>query len=418
MARRSSLPFGCAPLVLLAGCYEARAQMLLHSLSDPLAVCGDGTRAAYYLEKPPADAEGGDANQTRTWIVDLMGGGWCHDEASCNKRCPAGSNDRLCTINAWPKWMPKEFTPSGILKVKDGFTLEKAYKVFVPYCTSDAHMGDSEAFNGRQFRGARVVRNVIADLQKNHGLGHLAPGQGKDLVILAGQSAGGRGAMVNLDYVADVLSYSPGKVETVGLLDSPLWLDLPSYDKEFDGFPKECQDVFSFANVTNTGTECAKTYTGKDAWKCIMGQYRIPTLKTPYFLVASQYDAFQLGQNHISLEDGQKVPAARDYGIDFATKTKALVKSIRRSWPDVASRLPNAVYSWACYNHAVTLEHKGFDGDSIGGLTIDMAFHQWLYQNASSAHQPSYEWVEECEGFACGRNCEKTSVTESNPLVV
>ena len=48
--------------------------------------------------------------------------------------------------------------------------LQNANKVFVRYCTSDAHMGNAANW-GRQFRGAEVVQAVLTDLVANKGLG-------------------------------------------------------------------------------------------------------------------------------------------------------------------------------------------------------------------------------------------------------
>jgi hypothetical protein len=39
--------------------------------------------------------------------------------------------------------------------------------------------------------------------------------------------------------------------------------------------------------------ECFAVYPS-DPWKCQMGQYRMPFVKTPFFLVASQFDSYQL----------------------------------------------------------------------------------------------------------------------------
>merc|ERR1719352_698766 len=72
--------------------------------------------------------------------------------------------------------------------------------------------------------------------------------------------------------------------------------------------------------------------------------------------------------------------------------------------------MTNAVYSWACYNHAISGTPWGFDWNSYDGTTtVGKAFTQWLHQtmdNSSSGEQPAFQWIEEdCEGFACGRAC-------------
>ena len=63
--------------------------------------------------------------------------------------------------------------------------------VYVPYCSSDAHMGDGAAVAGLlgqfQFRGRRLARAAVEQLVARR------PGQ---TVLFGGTSAGGRGSMV------------------------------------------------------------------------------------------------------------------------------------------------------------------------------------------------------------------------------
>merc|ERR1712118_215487 len=117
-----------------------------------------------------------------------------------------------------------------------------------------------------------------------------------------------------------MLGDAAANVEVVGFLDSPAWLDMPSFNSgKFAGFGADCRGVFSYANVKHLGEDCLDQHSRDEAWKCIMGQYRLPRLKTPYFLVASQYDSYALGRNGISpewLDDD-----AWDYAEEFARRT-------------------------------------------------------------------------------------------------
>lgn len=57
-------------------------------------------------------------------------------------------------------------------------------------------------FEGRYFRGQRIVRAMITHLIRNEGLAHNVD----DLVVFGGYSAGARGAMVHLDQVSQILT--------------------------------------------------------------------------------------------------------------------------------------------------------------------------------------------------------------------
>merc|ERR1712107_752024 len=142
------------------------------------------------------------------------------------------------------------------------------------------------------------------------------------------------------------------------------------------------------------GVECAAEFQGEEGWKCMFGQYRLPTLKTPYLLVASQYDSYQLGNNvgHKPGNDQEKA-----YAENFAKATRDLVQAVN------ASSTRTAVFSWACYNHCVSTSHSGFDRHTCDtGVTMHRALNQFLdsQTGASSLH-----WIDSCTTFACGKGC-------------
>jgi hypothetical protein len=268
-------------------------------------------------------------------------------------------------------------------------------------------MGNASAF-GRQFRGELVVRAVFADLVRRRGLG---TGNEKDKLIFGGQSAGGRGAMVHLDYIPEMLGKSAASnVEVVGFLDSPLWLDMPPFNtKTFHGFGADCQGVYSFANVRHLGEECMAMHSGENAWKCIMGQYRLAHVKTPHIIVASQYDSFQLGMNGIFPPADKLTQAQRAYAEDFAGRTSSLMKTLRS--PASQTLVQNAVLSWACYDHASSLTHYGFDQQRChpswrGPLTLDTALMEfWRSVGSKDFTSHRFDWIDTCHGFSCGKGC-------------
>uniref|UniRef100_A0A7S2VPS0 Uncharacterized protein n=1 Tax=Zooxanthella nutricula TaxID=1333877 RepID=A0A7S2VPS0_9DINO len=207
--------------------------------------------------------------------------------------------------------------------------------------------------------------------------------------------------MVHLDYVRGMLAgggleAAAAGVEVVGLLDSPLWIDVPSFSGAVS-LGDRCAGVYSYANISHAGDACTGAHP-EEPWKCIMGQYRMPHVDTPYFLVASQYDSYQLTEN---VGHKPTTQAERAYAERFASQTLHAIESLRARWPSTARR-QNAVFSWACYNHATTLSDRGFERDTCGGETIHAAVLQFLAPGAGPARQ---EWVDKCKGFACGPGC-------------
>jgi len=347
---------------------------------DVWAKCNDGSSAGFYWRES-------DSNST-IWIVNLEGGGWCVQPSCMSERCK--NHPTLCSSRNYPKSLVME----GLLGANSGPMLRDANKVHIKYCSSDAHMGDVAVY-GFEYRGARVVQAVFDDLVRHRGLGQ---GQQRPLIILSGQSAGGRGAMVHLDYVSKMIGF---EVDVVGLLDSPLWLDIEPYavwpGTHWKGFAEDCRIVYAAANISHLGAECMETYGDADRWKCIMGQYRMPFISTPYMLIASQYDSFQLSGNGIAKH--RPSDSMKAYSETFASLTRASIDSLQHI--TAKTGLKCAFFSWACWNHATSLNEAGFNDFTCGPeqTTMNSAMHRFLHL------EPTLKWEDTCKTFRCGHGC-------------
>lgn len=84
------------------------------------------------------------------------------------------------------------------------------------------------------------------------------------------------------------------------VLDRPYWIDIVpdrASGDSFIGFAQQTKEIFELANISGRASdECASTYASAP-WKCALGVYRMPFQKTPYMMVASQADAFQMGED-------------------------------------------------------------------------------------------------------------------------
>jgi hypothetical protein len=358
----------------------------------------DGTSSGYYFQKAnnitTINFSSSLPSPASVWIIYLEGGGWCWDEESCKSRCNTPSSPKssspLCSSKSWPSTM----SLNGIFNAKNP-TLQNANKIFVKYCTSDGHMGDTTV-NGWNFRGARVIQNVLTELVEIHGLGQRSI---KDTILFGGASAGGRGAMIHLDYVSKMLGSSIAKNIIVrGFLDSPLWINLPSINPSFPGFHVTCSDVFNRVNVTHTDEKCIRKYSN-EPWKCIMGEYRMPFLQTPYFISASQDDLFQIYEDigHAPIK-----PNEIEYASTFANLTRATLLNLHASNPS-----SHAVFSWACFNHAVSMSEDGFNVWKSGedpNMSSTMNDGLVRFLGWGDSHS-KLEWVDMCAGWKCGKGC-------------
>eukprot|EP00928_Gymnodinium_smaydae_P091501 TRINITY_DN75212_c0_g1_i1.p1 TRINITY_DN75212_c0_g1~~TRINITY_DN75212_c0_g1_i1.p1 ORF type:complete len:425 (+),score=83.05 TRINITY_DN75212_c0_g1_i1:38-1312(+) len=357
---------------------------------DTGAKCVDGSIAGFYFRESPVGSS--------TWLILLEGGGSCVTTEGCARRCPRGTRSVHCSSKEWPDSVPAH----GMMNPR--YLFGDANQVFVKYCTSDAYLGNTK-LQGRYFRGARVIHGVFKKLVSKYGLG--SGKYGKEKVVLSGQSAGARGAMAHLDYIPEVLGEEAAKnVELFGIFDSPLWTSLPpASGSNFIGFDAWCKDAYKAFNIRHLDSRCVADHPHGDAYKCILAEHRLPYVRTPYLIIASQFDLFQLNMNGINAE---LTSAQREYVTDLREHTTELMKSLRSKWP--RHKMQNAVFSCACLDHPYTNDDRRFHGMTCGGITMENAVREFLEQRRSwlamwLLSRPKLEWIDDCKGFDCGRGC-------------
>jgi O-palmitoleoyl-L-serine hydrolase len=277
-----------------------------------------------------------------------------------------------------------------------------ANKVYVAYCTSDGWVGDAAASQetwGYHFRGQRVLRSALSDLVSR---GKLTVNSS---ILLGGGSAGARGMMNNVDFLS---SYLPnGSTDTLlgAFLDSPYYIDIEPFPSSssagYEGLPYETQQIYQRYNVSAIiPRACEEKYPNDEGWKCLYGQYRMPFLQTPYLLIASHYDSYQLSMNlGANPVDGRYETAAMDdYAALFARRTKALLTELSQT----ASMNGRAlIHSWGCYNHC-TSGGMGYYAFSSNGITQYNATEELQKRTDTT----SAVWIESCSGNFCGVDCE------------
>ena len=188
----------------------------------PTAVCNDGTPGGYYFT-PFSDPA-----FENTWVIFLPGGGQCFDYESCTTR-----DKSLMSSKNFDSTMSK----AGFMDASEkNSPLFGANKAALGYCSSDGYMGDvgasSETWN-YHFRGQALIRAMISELKLQHKFNDATK------VVFSGCSAGGRGVMTNIDSLISE-KYLPDF--TIGLLDSPYYVDIVPYDTAaFSGFQYEEQ---------------------------------------------------------------------------------------------------------------------------------------------------------------------------------
>jgi hypothetical protein len=124
-------------------------------------------------------------------------------------------------------------------------------------------------------------------------------------------------------------------------------------------------------------------------------------LRTPYFLAASQYDQYFLSNhlefNNVSTSLLPTLAANFSYADEFAA-------AIRRLVSELSAMSGVGLYSWACYNHAVSGDNR-FNSLACGSVTMDVAFKEYMAQMKADS-QSSVFYQDNCGYFGCGRGCD------------
>ena len=86
----------------------------------------------------------------------------------------------------------------------------------------------------------------------------------------------------------------PASVTVKGLPESGFFLDFPTWDgvdymSGIYRYAVQMQRV-----IPNTNADCVAAYTAAEQWKCFLPQYILPFMRTPYFVVNSFYDKWQV----------------------------------------------------------------------------------------------------------------------------
>lgn len=332
---------------------------------DPDAVCNDGSSGVYYF------AQG----SSQDYIVFLEGGFWCFDESSCKTRFESAPF-AMSSGNS-----PTQIAEGGILGTDPKNPWLNANKIMVKTCSSDAFLGDAPASAdtwGYAFRGSRIVAAVATALLERHGLGK----QG-DRLLLAGCSSGGQGVMANLDAVAALM---PAAVDFKGFVDAAAWADVQPPDANLVSLQDMTQDIAAFAQPP-IPEECAKAYSGQE-WKCLWGQYRMPFIKTPFYLNEAQFDSFEIMYD---LEDAFPTTLAeKQWASTLQKKTLNIFKSLN---PNIAT-----IFSPTCLVHCLSTSNPNYLEFEVNGQTMAQAMGEWYNGNA-------HDVISSCQGYGCTQQC-------------
>jgi len=324
---------------------------LLSPSTAPRALCMDGSPGGYYLAAN---------SSSRSWILELEGGGECASKDNCDQRVASalGSSDYFSKDTTFGFLLQDDATANPHLGTWN--------RVFLPYCSQDLWMGQRTVASadtfGYYFAGHHILEAVL-DALDAVGLGTAYE------IILTGESAGGIGVWPHLDWLAArypsaLVTGAPiaGFYAFAYPYTGPGHTSSSLADFREDAWPGH----YELWNAS-VDTSCAAAI---DPWRCMLSNYSFPYVKTRAFIIEAQTDKVQLEAHDWvpSSQDPDWSDPVLDYFWEWSVNmSQGLASSL-------AEDNPNGVFSPACLIHT-----DSWHTTLINGINYLTAFDQWYF---------------------------------------
>uniref|UniRef100_A0A7N0UG55 Pectin acetylesterase n=1 Tax=Kalanchoe fedtschenkoi TaxID=63787 RepID=A0A7N0UG55_KALFE len=378
----------------------ARAQVYVNITYVPQAVrmgavCLDGSPPAYHFDK-------GFGTGANNWLVQMEGGGWCHNVSNCMERMQTrlGSSTK----------MEKEIPFTGILSRLPGNNPDfyNWNRVKVRYCDGSSFTGDVEEvdhdiykwlFDMEQtnvhYRGAKVFLAVMEDL--------LAKGmKNAQNAILSGCSAGGLTSILHCDVFRTVFPHA-AKVKC--LSDGGFFINAKDVSGGHAIETYFSQVVATHESAKNLPFSCTSKLKPSS---CFFPQNAARFVQTPLFLLNSAYDSWQI-THVLAPPEADPKGAWNRCKFNFNKCSPAQLQALRffrgeflRAVFQLGPSKTRGIFVDSCYLHCQT-ERQGLwltpTSPKVQNLTIAKAVADWFYDRSPA-------WKFDCAYPACNPTCQ------------
>ena len=173
---------------------DADPNLYLVKVTDPEALCLDGSPAAYYISKQ------GDPKKI---LLEFEGGGWCWGVNSISETIESCYQRSKTDLGSSSNYPPTISLGHGLLSVNDQNNFKNWTRVYLKYCTGTGHQGTKKnpiPYKGTNlfFRGHNVTVSLLNLLENNNKLFSEATH-----VVVGGGSAGGLAVFLWTNYIKE-----------------------------------------------------------------------------------------------------------------------------------------------------------------------------------------------------------------------
>jgi hypothetical protein len=358
------------------------------TLTDPAAVCNDGTPAVMYIRPSIGGA------QVNQWVFYLQGGSSCGTVEACTTRyCGTEKYTKAKMSSIWTP-LAANTDGQGLLDRNGENPYGAANLVLLYYCSSDQWMGrrvdsvlvdpedPSDTFR-LHFRGHAIIeaaldRLLAGPVTSEDGLATVPSLDSATLVLWTGTSAGGNGAEQNLDYVAERLA--PNGTQVRGVFDAnlppqPSDLGDETAEEVFEAYDRDVAwpEIQAGAWDAYVDQSCLAGHDAAEAWRCGQNEHVVLNhVVTPFFVRQDLHDRSAGGRY---LEAGGTP----------AQVAEAFRRTLVRI-PDIADHAEEAaaitvtpgVYGPNCGQHVALSNQVWFEEATVADVSFRGALSAWL----------------------------------------
>eukprot|EP00295_Goniomonas_pacifica_P005258 CAMPEP_0175833388 /NCGR_PEP_ID=MMETSP0107_2-20121207/15483_1 /TAXON_ID=195067 ORGANISM="Goniomonas pacifica, Strain CCMP1869" /NCGR_SAMPLE_ID=MMETSP0107_2 /ASSEMBLY_ACC=CAM_ASM_000203 /LENGTH=527 /DNA_ID=CAMNT_0017146513 /DNA_START=109 /DNA_END=1692 /DNA_ORIENTATION=- len=349
---------------------------------DVYAKCLDGTSAGFYF-RPALDKK-----FAAQWVFSLEGGGECVGHDDCTARAKTG----LGSSSEWNSTMylgqlqdpHSEWNPDYY-----GYN-----QVFIKYCSGDLHSGQrtvatSDTY-GLYFSGHHNVKGTLDYLKLHHGLAKA------DLIVWSGDSAGGIGSFLHLDFAADTVSSASVYGAPIAGFYFPSWAYTgPDHERWWIDFTPSGWHNYTLLWDSFVPWRCAQSVGQRDAWSCIMANVSYATTASPAMFMEAQTDVVVMSL-HDALPVKERTPQVLSYMKAWSANMTSALHLVAERRPDYG------VFNPACLTHT----SFGAQKPIIDNHNFYQALGDWMFGRVPTGHSV---YMDDC-GILCNPTCPPTEL--------
>eukprot|EP00850_Spirogloea_muscicola_P012126 SM000077S21600 [mRNA] locus=s77:482328:486100:- [translate_table: standard] len=310
-----------------------------------------------------------------------LGGGWCNDESECLARSYTSLGS---TANIANDLELGGFFSSDPEQNPDFYNWNVAY---MKYCDGASFSGDVEepvVVMGRKlyFRGKRIMDAVIDELLQKRGLADA------DQVIISGCSAGGLAAYMHCDYVRAKL---PASATVKCLPDSGVFLDIKDVAGRYHIREKYKYVYYMQGAKAGANEACLADKPAEDQYQCFFAQYTLPYIKTPTFVLNSNYDSWSLV--HILAPasadpDGSRLRACLGHVESCTEKQLDRLQGFRSSMLDAIAPVTgpkhHGAFAFSCIEHCTLYNDEWWSQLRVSNVSLRDALGDWFFERGGA----------------------------------